>query len=280
MDWPERLLDAWIRFEREYGTIDSLRNAARSVKKLKLQVNARRAAEMAGYGSAVAGPVPMEIDTSTSMGSVESVGTVRPIPSSKKRQHEPQGLEGELKKKPRVEKQKEKAAKKVNAPKASIGDDKMDRIIIEPGKACLTVFISNLSSNATEDGLKEFFAKCGDIDAVHVKHDRRPGKEKTFAYVVFVDEKSVSEALALDRSPVQWNGKEHLRPMFVSVYAPKNVPEPEDKKTIYVSNLPRSTTYETLRTLLEKVSKYYTILFEYICNIFIYLHDQRKLKIL
>ncbi|EAY05110.1 hypothetical protein TVAG_108440 [Trichomonas vaginalis G3] len=61
-----------------------------------------------------------------------------------------------------------------------------------------TVFIGQLKPTVTEDMLRKLFSNAGEIDHVKIPRDRETGKSRYVAYVTFVDERSVDDALKFD----------------------------------------------------------------------------------
>ncbi|KAF8960957.1 hypothetical protein BGZ46_001464 [Entomortierella lignicola] len=69
------------------------------------------------------------------------------------------------------------------------------------GDATDTLFIGNLSFNATEDDIRGAFAECGEIISIRLPTDRETGQPKGFGYIQF---SSIEEA----KAAVAWNGSE------------------------------------------------------------------------
>lgn len=62
-------------------------------------------------------------------------------------------------------------------------------------KDCKTIFIGNLSFDATIDDINEFFKDCGNIKATRVITSKETGESRGFGYVEFEDEKSLEKSL-------------------------------------------------------------------------------------
>ncbi|ORY46328.1 hypothetical protein BCR33DRAFT_635130, partial [Rhizoclosmatium globosum] len=60
---------------------------------------------------------------------------------------------------------------------------------------CDSLFIGNLSANATEKSLKELFGKHGKVTEIRIPTDRESGTPKGFAYITFAEKKSAQAAL-------------------------------------------------------------------------------------
>eukprot|EP00475_Leptophrys_vorax_P022612 TRINITY_DN3081_c0_g1_i1.p1 TRINITY_DN3081_c0_g1~~TRINITY_DN3081_c0_g1_i1.p1 ORF type:complete len:224 (-),score=78.30 TRINITY_DN3081_c0_g1_i1:192-863(-) len=65
-----------------------------------------------------------------------------------------------------------------------------------------SVFIGNLSFQATERDLEDTFADCGRIVSVRIPNDRNSGRPKGFGYITFDSEASASKALSLSGTDV------------------------------------------------------------------------------
>lgn len=61
-----------------------------------------------------------------------------------------------------------------------------------------TVFVGNISFDATETDIRAFFAPCGAVVQINVPKDRASGAHKGIAFVTFADFKGVMQALARD----------------------------------------------------------------------------------
>ncbi len=57
-------------------------------------------------------------------------------------------------------------------------------------------YVGNLSYSTTEDGLKSFFADCGEIVDVRLITDRDTGRSKGFAFVTFAAREGLDAAIA------------------------------------------------------------------------------------
>jgi nucleolin len=67
---------------------------------------------------------------------------------------------------------------------------------------CLTVFVGNLSWQATEDDLRSTFESCGAVTGVRIAMDRETGKSKGFGHVEFEDSAATDEAVKLTGTTV------------------------------------------------------------------------------
>ncbi|MFM7545686.1 MAG: RNA-binding protein [Cyanobacteria bacterium LVE1205-1] len=71
----------------------------------------------------------------------------------------------------------------------------------------MTIYIGNLSFQATEDDLREVFAEYGTVSRVALPIDRESGKKRGFAFVEMETEDAEDAAIA-DLNGAQWLGRE------------------------------------------------------------------------
>ncbi len=69
-------------------------------------------------------------------------------------------------------------------------------------EGCNTVFVGNLSYEATEDDLREAFSACGAVSSVRIANDYETGRSKGFGHVEFESTESVDAAVAMAGSEV------------------------------------------------------------------------------
>lgn len=69
------------------------------------------------------------------------------------------------------------------------------------GDATDTLFIGNLSFQASEDDIRGAFAECGEIISIRLPTDRETGQPKGFGYIQF---SSIDEA----KAAIAWNGSD------------------------------------------------------------------------
>jgi RNA recognition motif-containing protein len=71
----------------------------------------------------------------------------------------------------------------------------------------VTIYIGNLSFQATEDDLREVFAEYGTVSRVALPIDRESGKKRGFAFVEMETEDAEDAAIA-DLNGAQWLGRD------------------------------------------------------------------------
>ena len=71
----------------------------------------------------------------------------------------------------------------------------------------MTIYVGNLSFQATEDDLREVFAEYGKVSRVSLPTDRETGRKRGFAFVEMEDESKEDEAIA-ELDGAEWLGRE------------------------------------------------------------------------
>ncbi|MGG6296787.1 RNA recognition motif domain-containing protein [Leptolyngbya sp. AN02str] len=71
----------------------------------------------------------------------------------------------------------------------------------------MTIYVGNLSFQATEEDLREVFAEYGEVVRVSLPTDRETGKKRGFAFVEMKDEPSEDKAIE-DLDGAEWMGRE------------------------------------------------------------------------
>ena len=130
-----------------------------------------------------------------------------------------------------------------------------DNTEIDKSKYPLTVFVSNLSYDATEDHLNDTFKHIGSIVDIRLVKSVN-NKSRGFGYIEFHTREEVMAALELDRVLVLG------RPCYVSECKEKSVGSKTEFKykttmeshKLFVNNLPYTTTETELREMFGKIS--------------------------
>ena len=71
----------------------------------------------------------------------------------------------------------------------------------------MTIYIGNLSFQATEEDLREVFAEYGKVSRVSLPTDRETGRKRGFAFVEMEDEEKEDIAIA-ELDGAEWLGRE------------------------------------------------------------------------
>ncbi|HEY9642216.1 MAG TPA: RNA-binding protein [Coleofasciculaceae cyanobacterium] len=71
----------------------------------------------------------------------------------------------------------------------------------------MTIYIGNLSFQATEEDLKEVFAEYGKVSRVSLPTDRETGRKRGFAFVEMEEDAQEDQAIA-ELDGAEWLGRE------------------------------------------------------------------------
>ena len=71
----------------------------------------------------------------------------------------------------------------------------------------MTIYVGNLSFQATEEDLKEVFAEYGEVSRVSLPTDRETGRKRGFAFVEMKDESKEDLAIS-ELDGAEWLGRE------------------------------------------------------------------------
>ncbi|UBF28073.1 RNA-binding protein [Kovacikia minuta CCNUW1] len=71
----------------------------------------------------------------------------------------------------------------------------------------MTIYIGNLSFQATEDDLREVFSEYGEVSRISLPTDRETGRKRGFAFVEMKEEAKEDAAIA-DLDGAEWLGRE------------------------------------------------------------------------
>jgi RNA recognition motif-containing protein len=71
----------------------------------------------------------------------------------------------------------------------------------------VTIYVGNLSFQATEEDLREVFAEYGTVSRVSLPTDRETGRKRGFAFVEMEDEAQEDAAIA-ELDGAEWLGRE------------------------------------------------------------------------
>ena len=117
------------------------------------------------------------------------------------------------------------------------------------------VLVQKLADSTSEDALKEYFSKFGEVRIVKLKKDGE-GKSKGFAFIIFSDTANIAKAL--EQTEQEIDG--------ASVKLSKAMPSSEKMKTnkLFVGGLPAALSEEQLRVYFEKYGKIQN--FQFIVN--------------
>jgi RNA recognition motif-containing protein len=74
-------------------------------------------------------------------------------------------------------------------------------------ESIVTIYVGNLSFQATEEDLREVFAEYGEVSRVSLPTDRETGRKRGFAFVEMKEETQEDQAIA-ELDGAEWLGRE------------------------------------------------------------------------
>ncbi|ORY01547.1 hypothetical protein K493DRAFT_405534 [Basidiobolus meristosporus CBS 931.73] len=222
MDWPERIFEAWLSFEHEAGSIESLELAYSRIMQQRKILQQR--------------------EEQTRL--IEADALQRESEKREKRLEKDREFRAKRRQK---EKEKKAEKRKLEGPMAEDKPDEHDensaskkQKLSKTRKDDFTLFVSNLNPDTDEVELAEFFKDCGSVVDVRIVKDKE-GASKGYAYVEFASEEQAQTAQSKDGHTL--NGRDistHVSPEKTS-----------DPKTIFVCNFSRTIEENWIRELFK-----------------------------
>lgn len=71
----------------------------------------------------------------------------------------------------------------------------------------MTIYIGNLSFQASEDDIREVFTEYGEVTRISLPIDRETGRKRGFAFVDMADESREDQAIS-ELNGAEWMGRE------------------------------------------------------------------------
>lgn len=268
-DWPESITNSWLEFERDEGTLeqmeiceDKIKDKLDKIAEERLKNSKQENYYYKNVASEQSGKKPMKRkgdDGGRSQGPANKQGK---IDRSKKPKVNDKLIIEKTEKTNDDKKEKikpppgyvEKKSNKIPPPPGYVSsqeDKKMETNEDVDDK--ITVFVSNLDYDATEEEIKLALAPAGKVTLLKMIKDFK-GRSKGFCYVQLENTQAVEDALILDRTPI--NG----RPMFISRCDPDKTTRGcafkyaclLEKNKLFVKGLPVTTTKEDLENIFKQ----------------------------
>ncbi|GJN94155.1 hypothetical protein Rhopal_007229-T1 [Rhodotorula paludigena] len=217
LDYPEYLLDAWVAFELECGTLADVEFALAKSKRQRKGLERRRAREAAEAAAKAAASAPADADSFIASAVQGSGASTSAGEGSKKRERSPGAAAGA------AAAGGEQGNKKVRVHEPE--EQKRDR-------EHSTVFAIS-SGPMSDDDVRQLFRDCGEIRELHVKEIGG----KTYAQIEFMEKESVLAAQTKD--------KKRVHSLEIEVYIAW-------QSCLYVTNYPESYDKEAVERLFEK----------------------------
>ena len=228
----EYLMAEWEEFERDSGSLETVMECERRLRRLRQTQQAQSA--QSAQPAQVAGN-----DMGSVAGSEDGSGTGNGRKRSGETGKQMEGNEKRAKVESSTERKRRMKEKKEN-----------------PEVQKRTVFLNNISFNATEEQIREYFGKFGTITEVTIVCNNH-GKPRGFAYVEFSKEEEA-------KASVEEDGRVFLgRKLEVKLSVPQEERKVEKKEsnvnhediaaTIYVSGLPMGVSEYEFSVFFSKV---------------------------
>lgn len=235
-DWPQCIVQAWLIYERQFGTVESCISTTNTCQKFMKKYSLENPVQQQQYDQSLNGNKP------------------EPDKQGKKRKiHEQKNHSKETEKKMKQVRISDESTKKIsNENEDSQEEVKKDkpRIEMDPDKQQRSVFISNLDYGVTEEQLREFL---GPVDELRLVKDRK-GHSKGYAYCVFAEKEEAKKTLKRDRELLTG------RPVFISECKTDRMqrepqfkyPTEQEKHKLFVRGLPLTMSQEEVEDLFKQ----------------------------
>nr|XP_010927876.2 squamous cell carcinoma antigen recognized by T-cells 3 [Elaeis guineensis] len=210
----EDICHSWLRFEREYGTLDDLDLAVKKVTPRLQELMIFKTQQEPKKELMLSSKRESSVSTNTQKKrKISKMSSDKQPPAKRKKENAPKPAEasdvdqiratGNANDTGAVDKGEvatlPKAAETTATNKEAVGNSKiMDSKPKFYNDQC-TAFISNLSLEASEKHLQEFFSDCGGVTAVRLLRDKFTGKSRGLAYVDFSDDEHLATAIAKNK---------------------------------------------------------------------------------
>lgn len=234
----EYLMAEWEEFERDSGSLETVMECERRLRHLRQTQQAQSAQSAQSAQPAQPAQVAGN-DMGSVAGSEDGSGTGNGRKRSEETGKQMEGNEKRAKVESSTERKRRMKEKKEN-----------------PEVQKRTVFLNNISFNATEEQIREYFGKFGTITEVTIVCNNH-GKPRGFAYVEFSKEEEA-------KASVEEDGRVFLgRKLEVKLSVPQeerkvdkkesNVNHEDIAATIYVSGLPMGVSEYEFSVFFSKV---------------------------
>lgn len=294
-DWPDYIVEAYVNFEREEGTLEQYEQAIEKCDLQMARLNERKAKaaekeasvdEMKKKRQQTAQPykgkgkqqlkqqtldkkqkprevVSKNLDVKTETNGVMNQGDSKPpnVPSVssgfKVPVAPPPGYKGASGDQAPSPQGSQKLTEEPPSKKMKVDEPTLPVTETKGGNTIkCKVFVSNLDFNLKESDLTPIFMKYGELKDIRLVKGFQ-GKSRGFGYVEFKEEGSAKAALALDRSLVKG------RPMYVSECKENKEAKSSsfkyatdmEKTKLFIKNIPLTTTKECLEKIFSEHGK-------------------------
>ncbi|KAG9457040.1 hypothetical protein H6P81_001548 [Aristolochia fimbriata] len=214
----EDMCYSWIRFEREYGTLEDFDLAERKVMPRLQELNLFRSQQESQAATASAAQEVHSAKTTSQKRKNAAKSAEEQLPPKKQKTNDQvAGSAKDMVQKktqakttdidetePKVE--ANTSPRKVNKFRGANGQPSDDTSANERKaiyKDQCTAFVSNLNLETKDDHLRDFFSDVGGVTAIRLLRDKFTGKSRGLAYVDFSDDKHLAAAVAKNKQRLQ-----------------------------------------------------------------------------
>ncbi|XP_050210099.1 uncharacterized protein LOC126660579 [Mercurialis annua] len=192
----EDICHSWLRFEREFGTLEDFDHAVQKVtprlEELQLYRMQQESKTLVSSTDQKENPIKKNVREKRKVGP-DSTKEESP---AKKKKTTPQSQAGYEKSKESTEVAKSKVEKKDSnqEKKQDYGSGRKKGYTDQ-----CTAFISNINLKAIDEDLRNFFGDGGGVVSIRILHDKYTGASRGLAYVDFSDEEHLAAAIAKNK---------------------------------------------------------------------------------
>ncbi|KAF8404008.1 hypothetical protein HHK36_008884 [Tetracentron sinense] len=201
----EDICHSWLRFEREFGTLEDFEHAVLKVTPRLEELQTFRSQQdpkgISGLTSQKEGPLKKNAPEKRKVGT-RLADEQPPMKRQKDASHNPKRVYGKDKAQKSTESSKvreieSKVENSDTTDEQQIKDSTSEKTKLYTDQC--TVFISNLGLQANYEHLHDFFSDVGGVVAIRILKDKFTGKSRGLAYVDFLDDEHLAAALAKNR---------------------------------------------------------------------------------
>ncbi|KAI4296137.1 hypothetical protein L6164_036120 [Bauhinia variegata] len=195
----EDICNSWLRFEREFGTLEDFDHAFQKVTPRLEELQLFRVQQESKSTEEKEVHPKRNAHDKRKMGSDI---TDEQSPAKRRRDALRNPKKAPEESKVQVEKFSQETKVEQVDEKVKESDNITEQSTLEKNREFsdqCTAFISNLPFTATEQHIRKFFSDIGGVVAVRVLHDKYTGKSRGLAYVDFSDDDHLAAAVAMNK---------------------------------------------------------------------------------
>ncbi|CAL1385168.1 unnamed protein product [Linum trigynum] len=203
----EDICHSWLRFEREFGTLEDFDLAVQKVtprleelQLYKMQQELKTPVATVGQKE---NPVPKNAREKRKGGSniIDEQSPAKrkkmATQAQKKEQGNVQHQDPDQAHGDKTKEAKDVTGKTDHEPGRRVTDSSSGKPKVYKDEC--TIFVSNLNLKANSEDLRKFFADIGGISSIRILHDKFTGKSRGLAYVDFLDDEHLAKAVAKNK---------------------------------------------------------------------------------